>query len=492
MPAESDTPEPPRRVVVRRSGELLTGSRPGDRRLHLRRPETVQIPIRARASRRAPWPPAAVFVAGFVALILAGTLILTLPLSSAVGEWTPPLEALFTATSAVCVTGLVVVDTGTYWSGFGQAVILLLIQLGGLGFMTSSTLLLLLLRRQATLRERILLREALGASGLGAALHLARRIVTFTVAAEMLGALALALGFWAELGDARALWWGLFHAVSAFNNAGFDLTGGYRSLTPFSGNVAILLAVAALLIVGSISYTAVEDLARCRRRLARLTLDTKLVLVTSAGLILLGTLGLLFTEWGNPATLGGLAPGPRLLNGFFMGVTPRTAGFNSVEVGALTENGLLVLMALMFVGGASGSTAGGIKVQTFSLLLFAMLSTVRGTLDVEVFGRRVPVPYIYRALTVALLSLATVFLVSFLLSIAEPFGLLRVLFEAFSAFGTVGLSTGITPETTPIGRIILIAAMFAGRLGPLTLVLALAARERAQTHRLPEEAVKIG
>jgi trk system potassium uptake protein len=432
-----------------------------------------------------------VFVTGFACFIAVGALTLTLPAASASGEWTPLVDALFTATSAVCVTGLVVLDTGTYWSGFGQVVILALIQLGGLGFMTSSTLLLLLLRRRATMREGVLLREELGTGGLGSVFVLARKVMLYTLVVEAAGAVILSLAFLRDADPPQAVWWGVFHAISAFNNAGFDVFGGFRSLVPFNQRPDILLPIALLFVSGGISYTVVEDVM-VRRRFVRLTLDTKLVLVTTAALIVVGMAGVLFSERANPATLGDMPVGPRLLNAFFTGVTPRTAGFNSVDTAALTENGLFVLMALMFVGGAAGSTAGGIKVQTFSLLCFAIVTAVRGGNEVAAFGRRLPGAQVLRAVSVALLSLALVFVVAFVLTLTEHPRFLFLVFEAFSAVGTVGLSTGITPDLTDTGRAVLILAMFAGRLGPLTLVLALSARERRSIYRWPQEGVKIG
>jgi trk system potassium uptake protein len=480
------------RVVVRAGVSVRGGARPGDRRLRLARPPPSQrVLVPAPGGARPPWHPAVVFVAGFAALVAAGTVLLMLPAASAAGGWTAPLDALFTATSAVCVTGLVVVDTATYWGPFGHAVILLLIQVGGLGFMTSSTLLLLLMRRQATLRERILLKEALGSGGLGSALHLARRVLVFTLVAEAAGAVVLAARFLQDMAPLRALWWAVFHAVSAFNNAGFDLTGDYRSLAPYRTDAAVLLPVGLLVVLGASSYTAAEDVVR-RRRLARLTLDTKLVLVTTAAVTGVGALALLFTERANPETLGGLPPGPRLLNAVFHGAAARTAGFSAVATDAVTDAGLLVLIGLMFVGGASGSTAGGIKLQTFSLLFFAILSAAAGNQDVQAFRRRVPTPYVLRALAVVLLALAVVFAVAFALSVTESAPFVAVAFEAFSAFATVGLSTGITPELSPAGRLIVAATMFVGRLGPLTLVVALAARERRTAYRWAEEGVKIG
>jgi trk/ktr system potassium uptake protein len=441
-------------------------------------------------SRHRVWPAAVVFVLGFAAVILVGTALLTLPISSASGQWTAALDALFTATSAVCVTGLVVVDTGTYWSGFGQAVILALFQVGGVGFMTSSTALLLLSRRRATLRERLLLREALGIGELGSVLTLARNVIIFTLIIEGIGAIVLTVRFLGEVEAPQALWWGVFHAVSAFNNAGFDLFGQYRGLVDYSRDPIILLPLAILLVIGALSYSVVEDVAKHRHFVA-LALDTKIVLVVTAGLTAFGTLALLFTERANAGTLGAMEPGTRLLNAFFHTVS-RTAGFSAMDMGQMTEDGLFVLMGLMFIGGSAASTAGGIKVQTFGLLFFAIVAAVRGLDEVEAFRRRVPMPQVLRALSIALLSIALVFAVSLLLNLMEAFVFHRVLFEAISALATVGYSTGITLEASPAGRAILIFSMFIGRLGPLTLVLALTARARRTTHRWTEESIKIG
>jgi trk system potassium uptake protein TrkH len=431
-----------------------------------------------------------VFVYGFVLLIAIGTALLALPAASAAGEWTPLLDALFTATSAVCLTGLVVVDTGNYWSGFGQAVILALIQIGGFGFMTSSTLLLLLIGRRVSLRERLLLREALGGGGLGSVLTLARRVFVFTVVAEAAGVALLTGHFLTAVDAPTALWWGLFHAVSAFNNAGFDLVGGYRSLIPYNHSPLVVLTIAALFIVGALSYTTVEDVVR-RRRFGPLALDSKLVLTTTLGLLLVGTALLLFTERANAATLGALDAGPRLLNAFFLSAT-RTAGFTTVDVGKLSDDGLLVLIALMFIGGSAGSTAGGIKVQTFGLLFFAIVAAVRGTDDVQAFRRRVPTNLVLRAIAIALLGVGWAFVIAFALNVTEQSLALHNIFEAVSAISTTGLSTGMTPEVSPWGRGVLILAMFTGRLGPLTLALALAARERPARYHWPEESIKLG
>jgi trk system potassium uptake protein TrkH len=431
-----------------------------------------------------------VFVYGFVVLIAVGTFLLSLPLASAAGNWTALLDALFTATSAVCLTGLVIVDTGTYWSGFGQLVILALIQIGGFGFMTSSTMLLLLIGRRVSLRERLLLKESLGGGGLGSVLTLARRVFVFTVIAEAIGVVLLTAHFVTELAVPTALWWGLFHSVSAFNNAGFDLVGGYRSLIPYGHSPLVLLTLAALFVLGALSYTTIEDVVR-RRRFGRLALDSKLVLTVTLGLLLAGAALLLLTERANADTLGAMETGPRLLNAFFLSAA-RTAGFTTVDIGKMTDDGLLVLIALMFIGGASGSTAGGIKVQTFGILFFAIVAAVRGVNDVQAFHRRVPTNQVLRAIAIALLGVAWAFALSLALNVSERTAALGNIFEAVSALSTVGLSTGITPETSVWGKVVLIVAMFTGRLGPLTLALALAARERPARYHWPEETIKLG
>jgi trk system potassium uptake protein TrkH len=456
-----------------------------------RRGRRVQVPPGVTRSPRRALNAGVVFVVGFAAFISAGTLLLTLPVSRASGDWTPVLDAAFTATSAVCVTGLVVVDTGTHWSLFGQAILLALMQLGGFGYMMTSTLLLQLAGRRTSLQERLLLQESLGGGTLGSALSLARRTALFMVIVEGIGALLLMLAFLEDQPLTTAAWWGLFHSVSAFNNASLDVTGGFRSLTPYRDSPFVLLTIAGLIILGGLSFAVLQDLQR-RRSFQRLTVDSKLVLVTSAILLVGGTLLLLVTERANGGTLAPLSFGTRLLNAFFLSAAARTAGFNAVDVAALTDGSLLLLIALMLIGGATGSVAGGIKVQTLGILLSATVSSVRGLPDVVAFERRVPVPDILRAIAVTVLSFILVFLATFLLGLTEAQLFLRELFEVVSAFGTVGFSTGLTVESSTGGRLILMAMMFVGRLGPLTLALALAERERGSPVRWPAETVRIG
>jgi trk system potassium uptake protein TrkH len=473
------------------------GRRPGDRRVRVERRPQQEFIVRAPKRLRRPPPPALSLVILFAFLITIGTILLMLPIATANGEATRFIDALFTATSAACVTGLVVVDTATHWSPFGQVVIMLLIQAGGFGIMAGSTLLLFLfVRRRTTLRDRVLVQESLGGVHLGTVTTLLRRIAIFTLVSEVIGAIILSIAFTSgpeagPPGDPLGIWWGIFHSISAFNNAGFDLTGDFRSLTPFRDDWIVLGTHGVLLTLGGLGFAIVGD-ALARRRFARMALETKLVLTTSAALFLLGAVSVALTEWANPATLGALPEEQRVLNALFESATLRTAGFTALDTGAFVEATLFVVMALMFIGGASGSTAGGIKVNTLGVMLIAIISTIRGQPSAMAFGRRIQHAIIYRALAVGVLSVLFVFTVGLGLTLTTDATFVQTLFEAVSAFGTVGASTGITPDLTDPARLIATFAMFVGRLGPLTLVLALAARAHPVSYRPAVEAVRIG
>ncbi|MBI4499325.1 MAG: Trk family potassium uptake protein [Chloroflexi bacterium] len=465
--------------------------RPGDIIIRPLRLPPERVVVTPRKLPRRPLPPALVLAASFAAAIALGTLALMLPISSAGGEWTSPRVAIFTATSAVTLTGLVLVDTGTYWSGLGQAVILLMIQLGGLGFMTGASLVFMLLGRRLTLRERLLVREAVGAFGIGEATRLARNIALMMFSLEAVAAVILFLRFVGERPPGKALWFAVFHAVSALNNAGFDIAGDFRSLIGYQSDPVVVLTVAALIMAGGLSYITLANIAR-QRSFVRLSLDSKIVLVTSVVLWVLGTAAVLVAEWNNRSTLGPLAWPDKLLNAFFQSVTARTAGFNTVDTAGLTEHSLFLLVGLMFIGGAAASTAGGIRLNTFSALLVAIIATVLGRSDVQAFRRTIPPALVYRALAIALLSVAFVFVVAYLLAFTEEAPFLHLLFETVSAFGTVGLTTGITPNLSPVGSLIIVMTMLVGRLGPLTLAVLLAGRLTAPRIHYAQEPVRVG
>lgn len=447
--------------------------------------------VRQPRGRQRTYHPVTVLAFGFSVAILIGTMLLSLPFATADGDRVAFIDAVFTATSAVCVTGLVVLDTGTQWSTFGHIVILGLIQLGGFGFMVSSTLIYLLLGRRTSLRQRLLLGETLGIAQQGQVVRLVRRIAVTTLAIEAVGTLFLWLRFKNEMSTGQAIWWGIFHSVSAHNNAGFDLFGGFRSLTMYADDSWILAIIGVLVILGAISFTVMADVWS-HRSWRRLTVDTKLVLATTSALFMVAFIFFIVVEWNNPNTLGNLPLYDRITNSVFYGLAPRTAGFTSIEVAAYADQTKFFTMATMFIGGAAGSTAGGIKIQTFILLFFAIVASARASSTVVAFGREIATSQVFRALSVALLSIAVVFSLAVLLAMTETFVFLDVFFEVVSAFGTVGLSPGITPDLTNPGRILTIVAMFIGRIGPLSLALLLASLTPRANLRYAEDNVKIG
>ncbi len=419
-------------------------------------------------------------------------MVLMLPVSSKTGQFTSPVDALFTATSAVCVTGLAVLDTGTYWSPFGQVVLLILFQVGGFGFMTSATIIFLAMGWRLGLRERLLIGESLGATTPGGMVRIVRRAAIFTLLVEGAGTIVLFIRFLTEGTSAGlALWRAVFHAVSAFNNCGMDILGGFRSLLDYQGDSTVLLTMAVLIIFGGIGYIVVDDVL-ASRSFSRLSTDSKIVLVTTISLLALGTIFLLLAEFSNPATLGALSFPQKLLVAFFQSVTPRTAGFTAIDISQMIGPSLFFTMFLMFVGGASGSTAGGVKVNTLGVLISAALSSIRGNEHPGAFGREFISRNVYRALALVMFYLGLVAAVVLALSITEKFGFVNLLFETFSALGTVGLTTGITPEFSVAGRLIITAAMFAGRLGPLTFVSVLTQRQQPIKYRYPKDIIRIG
>ncbi len=431
-------------------------------------------------------------VGGFGLAVLVGTLLLMLPVAQTGIDWTDPVTALFTATSAVCVTGLVVVDTGTYWSTFGEVVILALIQVGGLGTMTLASLLGLAISRKLGLRARVTAATETKAVGLGDVREVVIGVARTSLVVELAVAVVLALRFWAayDVSPGRAAYLGVFHSVSAFNNAGFALWPD--SLVRFATDPWICLPIAASVIVGGIGFPVILELRKRLRTPRAWSMHTKMTLWATAVLLVLGTLVITANEWRNPATLGQLDTPGRLLAGFFQAVMPRTAGFNSVDTGAMLEGSLLVTVVLMFIGGGSAGTAGGIKVTTFVLLLLVIWAEVRGERDVQAFDRRIGERVVRQALTIALLSVGLVTAATVVLVEITRMSTHLVLFEVVSAFGTVGLSTGITADVGTAGHLVLAVLMFVGRLGPITLVSALALRERQRLYHHPEGRPLIG
>lgn len=442
--------------------------------------------------------PERVLAGGFLALILVGAALLALPVASASGQSIGLFDSLFTATSAVCVTGLVAVDTGTALSIFGQITLLMLIQLGGLGFMIFATLIMMALGRRITLRERMVIRESMSVTDLSGLLRLTMWYGGMAMAIEGVGAALLAIRLVPLYGWGKGLYYAVFHAVSAFCNAGFDLFGHYSSLTAFAGDPLVLLTIAVLIVLGGLGFSVILEVIRHRRGGRRLTLHAKVVLTATVGLLLAGTLFFALTEWNNPLTLGkdGAPPAQRLLNAFFQSTTMRTAGFNSVDLAGMKESSKLMAVLLMFVGASPASTGGGVKTTTMSVLLLIVLSVVRGDEHVNVFGKRLPTGLMRRALAILFIDLLILLVCAMLLTLAENEGMpfLDLLFESASALATVGVSAVGTPNLTFLSRLALIPVMYFGRVGPLTLALALAHKQSDTQNRIkyPEENIMIG
>lgn len=426
----------------------------------------------------------------FAAAILMGTGLLLLPVAKTGDGHASFMEALFTATSAVCVTGHAVVDTATYWSTFGQVVIMLLVQLGGLGIMSAALVVFMLAGRRMGLRRRMIAAEEAGVVNLSDVRRILVGLVAFSLTCEAVIATFLTLRFMEDASFGTALWRGTFHAVSSFNNAGFALWSD--NLMGFDHDWFVLGPVALGIIVGGIGYPVFLDLKKNRRRVARWSLHTKITLTATGLLVAVGTLAFLAMEFGNPATLEPMSGGAKVLNAFFQSVTTRTAGFNAISQSGLHDESLLVSDMLMFVGGGSGSTAGGVKVATFAVLLLMVIGEAKGGRQAEAFGRTLPVAVLRQSLAIAFLAINAVTFGTIALLAATPFNLSQCLFEVISAFGTVGLSTGITPDLGSFGQSVLVALMYFGRVGPLTLAVALAARERDRLFTFPEERPLVG
>ena len=434
-----------------------------------------------------------IIAVGFFAIILLGALLLCLPFATRSGESASFFDALFTATSATCVTGLVVQDTALYWSGFGQAVILVLIQIGGMGFITISTLLMMLLRRRIGIRNRERMVESISTADSGSILPLTKKIFIGTAAVELTGACLLAIRFIPQFG-AKGIWYSLFHAVSGFCNAGFDLmgpvSGDYSSVTAYAGDPLVVFTLSGLITIGGLGYWVWEDLWRNRWHVRRWRLHTKLVITVSLVLTVGGTLLFWLLERDN---LRDFSPTEQFLRALFDAVTPRTAGFNTSETATLTEGSKLLTVLFMFVGGSSGSTAGGIKTTTLLVLLLYTVTEITRSRDTYIFRRRLDDSTLRRAVSVSITNLSLAVLATLLLCAMLPTAALPdVMLEAFSAIGTVGMSTGLTRELNPVGQSVLMFLMYCGRVGSLSFSVALLERRSRPPVTHPTETIIVG
>ncbi|MBP8866073.1 MAG: Trk family potassium uptake protein [Acetobacterium sp.] len=434
---------------------------------------------------------------GFALVILLGAMLLTLPIASASGQSGGFINALFTSTSAVCVTGLVVVDTGTYWSVFGKVVIIFLIQIGGLGFMSLTTMFFVLAGKRITIKDRLLIQSSVNMDSISGIVKFTKYIFFSAVAIEVVGALLLALVFIPEYGFVRGTAYSFFHSISAFCNAGFDLFGNYSSLTKYVGNFIVNFTIAALIILGGLGFAVTSDILYIRK-FEKMTMHAKLALTVTGALLVIGFVLFFLFEYHNPLTIGKLSFPEKLLAAFFQSVTPRTAGYNTIDIAALTTPSLFLTMLLMFIGASPGSTGGGVKTTTFAIITMTVISVLYGKKDVTVFKRSILGPAIRRSISVIVIALGIVIFMIFVLLCTEPEASFEtVVFEVLSAFGTVGLTTGLTPHLSIGGKIAISITMFVGRLGPLTVAYAISrsekrARENVGNFKLPEGNIMIG
>ena len=430
-----------------------------------------------------------IITGGFACVILVGALLLMLPISSASGLWTPFHETLFTATSAVCVTGLVVQDTGTYWSSFGQAIILMLIQIGGLGIITVAAAFALLSGRKISLMQRSTMQDAISAPKVGGIVRLTRFILRGTFLIELLGALALLPAFCRDYG-LRGIWYAVFHSISAFCNAGFDLFGRpgnlYPSLTAYTADPVVNITIMLLIVIGGIGFLTWDDICENKWQLHRYRMQSKVILVTTGLLIFLPAVFFFFSDF------SALPAENRLLASFFQSVTPRTAGFNTVNLSAMSGASQGVMILLMLIGGSPGSTAGGMKTTTLAVLIANATATFRQRDSAQFFGRRVDCSAVKTAATILTMYLVLFFGGAVFISAYENLPLSACLYETASAVGTVGLTLGITPQLRIPSQMVLILLMYLGRVGGLTLIYAAVSSKKTGSAKLPQESITIG
>lgn len=462
-------------MVSEKKSKKQIGKKTNDKKAKLKKSTTRQIAF------------------GFAMIILAGAILLTLPVSVQSGKGNF-LESLFTATSATCVTGLIVSDTYQNWTLFGQIVILCMIQVGGLGFMTIGAYISVLLKKRIGLQEREQLQESVNTLEIAGVVRLVKKIVQGALCIEFLGAILLAFRFIPKFGIANGIYFSIFHAISAFCNGGFDLMGineAYSSLVAFEGDIIVNLVIVVLILVGGIGFIVWDDVVRNKWHFKRYLLHSKIVITTTLVLTIAGTFLFLVTE--NNASFAGMSPVEKFLGALFAAVTPRTAGFNTVDTAALSNSGKVLTMVLMFIGGSPGSTAGGIKTTSMVVLLFYAIAMVRGREDINLFGRRLTDEVVKKANAVVIINFTLALIAAVIIMTVQPLlNFEDVLFEVLSAIGTVGMTTGITRELSTVSRLIIMLLMYCGRLGSLSFALVFAQKKISTSVRQPQEKIIVG
>ena len=430
----------------------------------------------------------------FAAIILTGTLLLMTPAASRSGVSCSFRGALFTATSATCVTGLTLFDTWSQWSAFGQGVILALIEIGGLGFMSAASIFVFVLRRRVGMKQRLVMAQSLSVDDMSSVVDLQKVVLKGSLSIQAIGAVILFLRFWPEVGVTRAAWWGVFHSISAFCNAGFDIMGVFHpgsSVMPYNTDYIVCLTLMALVVLGGLGFFVWEEVARVRR-FQKLSVYTKLVLIITGSLLLFGTVSFAILEWDNPATLGGMSWHHKLLNAAFQSVTVRTAGFIAVDQAALTEAGKAVSIVLMLIGGSSGSTAGGMKTVTILVMILFLAARARGRETVTVFKKTIPNSQVLDALTIASVMIGLAVFGGVFISATSGFSFTDALYESASAIATVGLSAAGTANMSVLSQYLIIVYMYFGRVGVLTIALGFLEDKKAERYRYAETKLMIG
>lgn len=433
--------------------------------------------------------PPLILTLGFFILISIGALILSTPFVTRSGNPTNPIDAIFIAASASCVTGLTPVNTAEHWNTLGQVVIIILIQIGGLGIMTLASIIPLILRKKIGIKTRLILKEQLNIGSMEGIIRLFKYVLGFTLVVESLGALFLAIRFVPTYGLGKGIWFSIFHSISAFCNAGFDILGD--SIYPLRGDYLVNITIMCLIIIGGLGFMVTSEIYY-KRHFKNISTHSKLVLLTNAGLILVGALGFFVLESLKSGVLSNETIGDGILISFFQSVSARTAGFYSADLSQINDSTAILLISLMFIGGSPGSTAGGIKTTTFAVLLLAVISVVKNEKEPVVFKRRISDDTIKKALSIFVISLSIVIFVSFVIAAIEDFAFIDILYETASALGTVGATLGITDKLSAVSKILITLCMYLGRIGPITMALSFGLKSDVRLIRYPEGFISIG
>ena len=432
-----------------------------------------------------------ILAGGFFIIILIGAVILNMGFSSAKGESIGFLDALFTSTSSVCVTGLIVADTGTYWSNFGKFVIMLLIQIGGLGFMTIATLGVIISGEKLSYSKKLLIQDSLSSEKTSDIIKFCKKIILVSLFIELVGAICLSIAFVPEFGFLKGVCYGIFHSVTAFCNAGFDIMGNFSSLTAYFNNPIVNISIMLLIILGGLGFSTIFDINR-KRAFKKFRLNTKIILITTAILIVIPTFLFFIFEMNNPKTLGNMNLGEKILASLFQVVSPRTAGYNTIELSQMYDSTKFLTIILMFIGGAPASTAGGLKITTFALIIISVYCLFKQKNGIEIFGRTIPFKNLNKALVSLIVGFTLVITGTIIILSYSDFDFLTVLYEVTSAYATVGLTLGITTKLNAVCKITLIILMFMGRVGSLTVLYSFIKTDSKKKYKYPKEEINIG